>query len=238
MATSNTLVRGRPIEILDDGLPMADNLASLDLTGSRTVSAAGDAVEDNVGGDVSAAANLGDNLLVRGDGAGKGIQSSGISIDDLNKVSGIDTLTFDADTNTQIWEDASGNMTFKDEVTGTRTLKNIGCPVYLKIKATAQNEGDLHLTGFGVSKALIYTVRVKTSSTDWDLYILQNDNGYSTDDANIPKMLIVEQGSGDMNVLLNLPYEDEDASDEVHLYYLDNSGANTADIYLIGTELI
>ena len=39
-------------------------------------------------GDVTAAANLGDNLLIRGDGAGKGVQNSGISIDDSDEMSG------------------------------------------------------------------------------------------------------------------------------------------------------
>lgn len=33
-------------------------------------------------------------------------------------------------------------------------------------------------------------------------------------------------------------YQDEDASDEVHLYYVDNSGTNTADIYIIGYEIV
>lgn len=50
MGTSNTIVRGRPIELMDDGLPLTDNLSSLDLKGSRTVSAVGDAVEDNATG--------------------------------------------------------------------------------------------------------------------------------------------------------------------------------------------
>lgn len=50
MRIGNTIARGRPIEILDDGLPLTDNLSSLDLKGSRTVSVSGDAVTDNVSG--------------------------------------------------------------------------------------------------------------------------------------------------------------------------------------------
>ena len=132
-------------------------------------------------------------------------------------------------------------MTFTDAVTGTRTLKSIGCPVYHYIKATGQAEGDLHLsdgTNWNVRKSIIKYIRVVTSSTDWDLYILQNDNGYATDDANIPKLQIMEGRSGNAYIYLDHAYEDEDASGEVHLYYLDNSGANTADIYVVGTELI
>lgn len=43
-------------------------------------------------GDVTAAANLGDNLLIRGDGAVKGVQNSGISIDDSDNLTGLGTL--------------------------------------------------------------------------------------------------------------------------------------------------
>jgi len=39
-------------------------------------------------GDVTAASNLGDNLLIRGDGAGKGVQNSGISISDTDAITG------------------------------------------------------------------------------------------------------------------------------------------------------
>lgn len=47
-------------------------------------------------GDVTAGANLGDNLLIRGDGAGKGVQNTGISIDDSDAITGV---TLDSDTN-------------------------------------------------------------------------------------------------------------------------------------------
>ena len=114
------------------------------------------------------------------------------------------------------------------------------CPAYLFIKATGQSGGDLHLsdgTNWNVSKAKISTIRIETASTDWDLYLLQNDNGYATDDANIPMMQIMDSGNGNLDILLDHAYEDEDGSGEVHLYYLDNSGSNTADIYIIGYEL-
>ena len=119
--------------------------------------------------------------------------------------------------------------------------KSIDCPTYIYIKATNQTEGSIHLSdanNWGTSKALIKLVRVATLSTNWDLYILQNDNGYTVDDANIPKMQIVEACNGNANIHLDLPYEDEDISDEVHLYYIDNSGTNTADIYIIGYEMV
>ena len=50
-------------------------------------------VEIPGGGDVSAAANLTDNAIVRGDGGAKGVQDSGVLIDDSDNVSGIGNLT-------------------------------------------------------------------------------------------------------------------------------------------------
>jgi len=143
--------------------------------------------------------------------------------------------------NTYLDTDGSNNLTFTDAVTGTRTLKNVGCPVYHYIKVTGQAEGDLHLsddTNWAVSKVLIKYVRVITNSSNWDLYILQNDNGFVADDATIPKMKIANGIIGNANLWLDLPYQDEDASNEVHLYYLDNSGANTATIIIKATELV
>jgi hypothetical protein len=115
-----------------------------------------------------------------------------------------------------------------------------GTPMYIYIKATGQSEGDLHLsdvTNWGVSFALIKEIRVVTNSTDWDLHILQNDNGYSANDANIPSQVLNVGGNGTEIIMLDYTYEDEDATDEVHLYWVDNSGSNTADIYVTGYEL-
>ena len=110
------------------------------------------------------------------------------------------------------------------------------CPTYKYIAATGQASAtDLHLsdgTNWNVNKAQIKYIRIVTASTDWDLYILQNDNGYAVNDATIPMMKIADSISGNANLWVDLPYEDEDASGEVHLYFLDNGGANTASIYI------
>ena len=83
----------------------------------------------------------------------------------------------------------------------------------------------------------ILKIKVVTSSTDWDLYLLQNDNGYAANDANVPMTQLMGNGNGNLEVYVNEAYEDEDATKEVHLYWLDNSGSNTADIYIEGYEL-
>lgn len=115
-----------------------------------------------------------------------------------------------------------------------------GTPVYVFIKATGQSEGDLHLSdgvSWNIDKALIKEIEIETSSTDWGLYLLQNDNSYSTDDANISARLLNDGGNGNETIYVDQPYEDEDATKEVHLYWIDNSGANTADIIITGYEL-
>ncbi len=114
-------------------------------------------------------------------------------------------------------------------------------PTYIFIKALSQTPGDLHLYDhgtWGASKALIKLVRVFTQSTDWNLYLLQNDNGHIVNDANIPELQIMEAGNGNANIYLDVPYEDEDVSNKVHLSYIDNSGSNPADIYIIGYKMI
>jgi hypothetical protein len=115
-----------------------------------------------------------------------------------------------------------------------------GTPMYIYIKATGQSEGDLHLsdvTNWNVDLALIKEIMVETSSTDWDLYLLQNDNGFVTDDANIPARPLNIGGNGDETIYVDLPYEDEDGTKEVHLYWVDNIGSTTVDIYITAYEL-
>lgn len=117
-----------------------------------------------------------------------------------------------------------------------------GSPKYILLKATGQSAGDMHLSAstWATSKALIETLRVVTTSEDWDLCLLQNDNGHVADDANVPELLVVEQGNGDAVVQLRQPYEDEDASNEVHLYVANNDTGHpsaTFDFYIAGSKL-
>lgn len=70
-------------------------------------------------GDVTAASNLGDNLLIRGDGAVKGVQNSGISIDDTDNMTGVASITVG---NTGL---IVGTSTPFSDSAGTLTLQNI-----------------------------------------------------------------------------------------------------------------
>jgi hypothetical protein len=112
--------------------------------------------------------------------------------------------------------------------------------IHIFIKATAQAEGDIHLldaTNWNVSKAMITQIRVVTTSNDWDLWILQNDNGFVTNDANIPAHQLMNRGRQEETIEFDYNYEDEDATNEVHLYAVDNGGTATFDFYIKGVEL-
>jgi len=109
------------------------------------------------------------------------------------------------------------------------------------IKATGLSPGDVHIsdgTNWDTDKAEINQIRVITTSVDWDLYILQNDNGYATDDATIPKMTLATGASGNWTIERDFDYEDEDASGEVHFYIVDNDpGGSSFTIIVRGRPL-
>ncbi len=117
-------------------------------------------------------------------------------------------------------------------------MANISSMRHVYIKATNQAPGNIHLSGqyWNTSKALIKEIHVSTASTNWDLYLIQNDNGYATNDAVIPRRSIGTGYNGNQIISVDIPYLDEDSTNEVHLYYLDNSGANNATIIVVGLE--
>lgn len=115
-----------------------------------------------------------------------------------------------------------------------------GTPMYVHLAVTGQPEGDISLsdaTDWNVDKAVIKMIRVETTSTDWDLYLLQNGNGYAADDAEIPALRLMKKGKSDEDILIDLAYEDEDVSKSVHLYFIDNAGSATATFYIAGFKV-
>ena len=50
-------------------------------------------INTDSGGDVTAGANITDNAVVRGDGGAKGIQGSGVTLDDSDNITGVNSLT-------------------------------------------------------------------------------------------------------------------------------------------------
>lgn len=125
---------------------------------------------------------------------------------------------------------------------GNETLTISAMPKIIKlISDTGWASGsDIHLSGasWDTDKALIYELKLETSSTDWGLWLLQNDNGYAADDADIPARPIITNAKGDKSIYISIPYEDEDASQEIHLYWVDNNAATTLNkIIITGIKL-
>lgn len=135
------------------------------------------------------------------------------------------------------WQFSHNGTDYLDFGTGGGSGSSV--PTYIIVQGTNLS-GDIHLqdgTNWGIDKSIVKTVIVETASTDWDLYILQNDNGFSTNDANVPAMQLMASGNGNVTIQRDFPYEDEDATDEVHLYFVDNAASNTVDITIIGYAL-
>lgn len=91
-----------------------DSEASTDgyvLTSDGIGGAAWEAAPGGGSGDVTAASSFGtDNVLIRSDGTGKGVQSSGIVVDDLNNLSGIADITMNDSSTVTIDNGALGGI--------------------------------------------------------------------------------------------------------------------------------
>ncbi len=100
---------------------------------------------------------------------------------------------------------------------------------------------DYHIldaTTWAVSKARILALILETGSADWDFFLLQNDNGFAANDATVKRRQVVANGSGSMDIHLDMPFEDEDATGEVHFYFRDNAGADKLDkITVLGVSI-
>ena len=115
-----------------------------------------------------------------------------------------------------------------------------GTDMYINLVKTGQSEGDLHFTdisNWASTKALLKDIKVITSSTDWDLYLVQNGNGFVTNNENVPAKIVMNHGRNNESIALDYSYEDEDLSETLHLYWRDNVGSVTADFYITGVEL-
>ena len=120
-------------------------------------------------GDVSAAAIMANNSIVRGDGGAKGVQDSGILIDDSDNVSGMGTLAVGAIT-------SSGDLLFSQDnpeilggdtdgvlIIGADTANNQGGTILLYGNTHGSLASDIEFY-FGTTLVLSYD----SSDTNWD----------------------------------------------------------------------
>lgn len=119
-------------------------------------------------GDVTAAAVMTDNTLIRGDGGAKGIQDSGITIDDSDNITNVTSITVG---NTGLTVGAS--VPFSDS-TGTLTLQNVDA-LDATSEATIEAAIDAlaNLTSIGSSTGIIKVTAgtlsyLTDNTTNWD----------------------------------------------------------------------
>ena len=79
--------------------------------------------------------------------------------------------------------------------------------------------GNHSLSGFS-NAAIINRISITTASTDWNLILYSKDN-YSSD----PIRIFINR-NGNYIIYPNLPYEDKDATSELHYNFTDNGGSN------------
>lgn len=163
----------------------------------------------------------------------------------LSSVTGYSSFTFDSGSvSASVFYASTTSVTTDNQLITKAYLDSITGDLgvnLIYITATGSATGDLHLSdtsNWGVSKANIKYIRVDTTSTAWNMYLLQNDNGYATNDAMIPALEIVNNGYLNELTYMDHPYWDEDNTDEVHLYWDSSDTATvTASIYIVGNEL-
>ena len=141
------------------------------------------------------------------------------------------------DTNTQITEDGSGNMTFKDAVYGTKTLSEMGSPTMVKVTAATVAEGSgatlYHNMASFNDKVLITSIDIDTTSTDYTFKVCPDD-----DADGVGCITLLSNRSGDFVIYWMYNYEDTDASSEFHYFFESDSGSETHDIDVRGIRCL
>lgn len=125
------------------------------------------------GGDVTAASNLGDNLLIRGDGGTKGVQNSGISIDDSDNLTGIGNISLSGTMNgidiekitpNSVGSQTNGTIDFDSEFQYSRTIDMTGLSAITMTLSNPVSGGAyiLHFTNADDADTVTWPSSVKT----------------------------------------------------------------------------
>jgi len=233
-----------------DGDDLALSPVSVSAGGVRVVGGAGDSIYfSHDGTDAYTKWDDGDFYLITDEGTdtntkvrvqGKGTGEGYVYSDYLNLTEQSDptneantgfVYTKDVGGETELfYEDASGNV-LQISSSGELMAGN----KYIYIAAAAQAEGNLDLsdgTNWNTDKSIIKGIHVDTVSVDWDLTLYPDDDFDEL--GTFPSLKLAENANSDQLILIDLPYYDTDDSQEIHLKYTDNAGADTADIYIWG----
>lgn len=143
-------------------------------------------------------------------------------------------------TSTTRYKVTSGDLEFESPagvITLTQIIAAIGGTMSKWIKVTGQAPGNLTLndgTNWGINYSFISGIQVETSSTNWDLWLCE-DNTFTTS-AQESRLLASGRGSGKTDLTVLREYNPGDAN--VYLKYIDNDagGPYNADFYITGAE--
>ena len=126
--TSGEMNRHRVI--MEEGVKSATLVTTVGTPGLDTNIASEKAVRSAIGaaggGDVSAGAVMTDNTLIKGDGGVKGVQDSGITIDDSDNITGIANLTITGTLNDGIAQTTSAAPTADAQVANKKYVDDNG----------------------------------------------------------------------------------------------------------------
>jgi hypothetical protein len=103
-------------------------------------------------------------------------------------------------------------------------------PALIKASEIAVPEGN-NSVALGTSKCQIEWIRITTTSTDWTLTL------YSKSDYASGAFVIVSNRSGNHDIQLGLPYEDESAGGNLYYNFTSASGSETHSIEIRGVTL-
>lgn len=131
------------------------------------------------------------------------------------------------------------NLSFYDSQAGTITLSDMDCPKYLMIKSSGMSEGNMSLSSsaWNANKAEIKYIVVKTTSTNYDVYLRHSNTAYGVAGAHIDDYPIMLNGNGDSFNKIDLPYYDESNVASVHLYINDYNGIAKSTVTVLGYKL-
>jgi hypothetical protein len=139
---------------------------------------------------------------------------------DIVQITNINGTTIDA-----------GATSMLNFITGEPTLPTIQ---YLQGEALSDGVlADLTDTTWDTHVVLKH-IQVTTTSTDWDLTIYDDSDGVST--KLYGSIDLIKNASGDVNMALDMPYIDNDDSNEIHVKFTDNGGSAGATITLVAVK--
>lgn len=131
------------------------------------------------------------------------------------------------------------NGTGYERIASTNNSLKVSALTLKKLVSNGKSAGDLNLTdaNWAISKAWIKELKITLASgtsSDYDVEIFEKDTFLDAD-----KIYTLLANSGDIDVMPDRLYEDQDATNEVHLKITDNDGGGSPifNIQLRGIEL-